>query len=333
MGYNDLETEAEHLYEAGVLSSFRLNTELYVDLTYVSYNYADTEVYNRKIRVLEGEHLGLSKEINIFDNFITTDFDSISGLNSTDKQLMRFNSDNILESVINYKQNLTNSPHLSVKYNGILVSGYLLEDKYFTTIQENVRSAHLLTPRGFVSHDYWDDNTYENVHPDYFNTLYASEHYVDIDYSDYSTDRNNTLEINGLYNDLSWVDNEPDFVEPVKHTAYSFSEVDDTFIHVIYNKDLPYVNTFYMGENSPLQFYMIPSSDKQPYIDHIKIYNFARTKITKQYVMYYGGLVDGVADPYKIHHVQHTDGDRNLISTFYYDYDINGVITQVREEY
>jgi hypothetical protein len=333
MGYNDLETSTLNLYEAGVLSSYRPVEELYVEPTYVSYNYADTEVYNRKIRSLDGGYLSLEKEINIFDNYIYTDFESAIGMVSNEKQLMKFSSDNILESIINYRDNMIESPYLSVKYEGSLVSGYLTEGIFYTVIQEYVRSGHLLTPRGYVSHDYWDDNTYENVNPNYNEELYSQSDYVELDYSDYASARNNTLAINGMYDNLDWVNNEPDFVEPTIHSAFSFSEIDDRFIHVVYNKDLPYVNTFYMGEQGPLQFYMIPSNTNQPYIDYIEILNYSRTKILNQFIMYYGGVVNSVPDPYKIHHVKYTDGDRNLISTLYYDYDSNGNITQVREEY
>jgi hypothetical protein len=334
MGYNDLETNSKNLHEAGVLSDFRNDTEFYADKLYVSYNYMDTEVYNRKIRELEGPQLSLNSEYNIFDNFLIKDFDTKLGLvdPNSDKQLFKFNSDNILESIVNYKQEIDLTPHLSVKYNGPMISAYLHEGKYYDVIQKEALSGHLFTERGYVAGDFWDDTTFENVFADYNSLIYSDENYVELDYSDALEMQNKTLEINGYYANNNWL-TEPSFIRHINYAAYSFSKDDDKFVHVIYNPDMPFVNTFYLGDEGPLQYYIIPSNEIQPYIDHIKIYNYNRTKLKKQYVMYYGGIVAGVADSTKIHHVQNTNADRDVISTFYYDYDALGNIITIREEF
>jgi hypothetical protein len=332
MGYNDTLTTAKDLFESGVLSSYRSENELYVLETYCNLNYMDTDVYNRKYRILEGTQLSLAQEYNIFDNILSKDFDSKEGITNNDKKFLSFNSDNILDGIYQMRgvTNLTN--HLDIMYDGQLVRGYTLEGKYYEVKQGISKSGHLLTDRGFVLSDYWDDTTFENVDQYYYDTLFTDEGYVEVDFADDIKLRNETLEVNNLYGTTGWL-TEPSFAPVVVYGDEQWCIENDEYVKINYNPDEVLVNSFYLGEKGPLQYFMKPNDVLQPYIVNIEIFTYDKTKRKNMYIMYYGGIVNTVTDLTKINHVDYTDGDGNKISRFSYTYDNNGTIISISEEY
>jgi hypothetical protein len=333
MGFNDELTMSNDLSEAGVLSTYRPETELYVSETYCNLNYCDTDVYNRKFRILVGKQLSLAQEYNIFDNILSKDFDTNIGLVNDDNKLLNFNSDNVLDTIYQMRSvtNLTN--HLDIMYEGAFVRGYTLEGKYYEVQQAYAKSGHLLTDRGFVLSDYWDDTTFENVIPNYLDTLLVTDDYVEFDYSDDNTLRNQTLEVNDLYNTTGWLTDSPTSPVSLIYGATAECILNDEFVKVNYNPDEVLVNTFYLGEYGPLQYFFKPTNDIQPYIVNIEIFTLDKSKRKHMYIMYYGGIVNNVADKTKIHHVDYCDGDSNRISTFSYEYDSAGIINKITETY
>ena len=319
MGFNDTLTTPKDLLESGVLSSYRSEAELYVLETYCDLNYCDSDIYNRKFRILEGKQLSLTQEYNIFDNILSRDFDTNTGFVNNDNKFLNFNSDNVLDVIYQMKPVTSTTNHLDIMYEGPFVRGYNLEGKYYDVQQAYAKSGHLLTDRGFVLNDYWDDTTFENVIP--YNS--SSDNAV----------RNQTLEVNGLYNTTGWLTDSPTSPVALIYGAIEECIGNDEFVKVNYNPDEVLVNTFYLGENGPLQYFLKPTNGVQPYIVDIEIFTYDKSKRKHMYIMYYGGIVNNVADKTKIHHVDYCDGDGNRISTFTYEYDSTGIINKITETY
>jgi hypothetical protein len=332
MGFDDKLTTPKDLLESGVLSSLRTEAELYVLETYCNLNYMDTDVYNQKYRVLIGNDLSISEEYNTFNNILSKDFDSNIGMMDSDKKYLGFNSDNILDSVYQMRPITQLTNHLDIMYEGQLVRGYTLEGKYYEVQQGISKSGHLLTQRGYTMSDYWDDTTFENVTPNYLDTLFVTDDYIEFDYADDINDRNMTLEVNNLYNTTEWL-TEPSFTPVVVYGATQQCIERDEFVKINYNPDMPLVNSFYTGENGPLQYFINPTDVLQPYIANIEIFTLDKSRRKNMYIMYYGGLVNMVEDMTKIHHVDYCDGDGNVISTLTYEYDSAGMINKITEVY